>query len=157
LFRRPLELALTAPISARAHGRMMRRLILHLNPALASLPMAGGSPAAPIGPSNFWRFGPLLAENAGKAASRLRRAAGMGLRRHPDPTAPSSVADLWAQEDIRALLQPAAMKTAPLYNSAALGSFLNASQQPGFTDSSKLGRILTIELAAQALARARQP
>ena len=119
--------------------------------------MAGGSPAAPIGPSNFWRFGPLLAENAGKAASRLRRAAGLGPRRRPDPAAPSSVADLWAQEDVRALLQPAAMKTASLYDPAALASFLDASQQPGFTDSSKLGRILTLELAAQALARVRQP
>ena len=52
---------------------------------------------------------------------------------------------------------PAAMKTASLYNPAALASFLDASQQPGFTDSSKLGRILTLELAAQALARVRQP
>src|SRR5262249_44467209 len=64
MFRRPVEVALTAPVATRAHNRMARAMIAHLNPGLAAMPMAGGSPASPVGADNFWRFAPLLAENA---------------------------------------------------------------------------------------------
>jgi hypothetical protein len=152
MFRRPVEIALTAPVAARAHDRMARRLIDHLNPKLAALPMAGGFPASPIGPGNFWRFAPLLAATASKALRRARRM--LGVRPKPvAPAVPSAAADLWAQDDVRALLDPASMKTASLYAPAALASFLAASQAPGFPDSKKLGRILTLELVAQALSR----
>jgi asparagine synthetase B (glutamine-hydrolysing) len=155
LFRRPLEIALTAPVAARAHDRMMRRLIEHLSPALASLPMAGGYPAAQLRPSNLPRFLPLLAKNVSKAVRRVRRSLGRPARPRPDPTARPASADLWAQEDVRALLRPASMKTAHLYDPAALAAFLAESESPGFASDSKLGRVLTLELVAQALDRVR--
>jgi hypothetical protein len=151
MFRRPLEISLTAPIATRARNRMARRLIEHLNPTLAALPMAGGYPASPIRLTNALRFLPLLGENASKAAGRVRRAFSKAPR---TSRAPSVVAELWSQEEIRGLLRPAGMKTERLYRPDALASFLEASQSPGFSAGRQLGRILTLELVAQALARA---
>jgi len=156
MFRRPVEVALTAPVADRAHNRMAREMIAHLNPTLADLPMAGGFPASPIGIENFWRFGPLVAETATKALGRARRLLGFH-RSAASPAAPSAAADLWAQDDVRTLLRPASMRTASLYEPAALARFLADSEAPGFTDRKKLGRILTLELVAQKLARAGAP
>jgi asparagine synthase (glutamine-hydrolysing) len=152
MFRRPLEAALTAPISVRARNRMARALIDRLDPALAALPMAGGYPASPIRLSNAHRFLPLLAENAAKAVQRARRAFGKTASRPPSA---SAAAVLWAQEEVPALLLPARMSTAGLYDPAALAAFFEASKAPGFAEPRKLGRILTLELVAQALSRAR--
>jgi hypothetical protein len=149
--RAPLEVALTAPVAARAHNRMARRLLAHLNPALAALPMAGGYPASPIGVANALRFLPLARETAAKAAGRLRRALG---RPAAGAAGPSVVADLWAREDVREILDPGRMRTAPIYRDGALSAFLRDSQAPGFPAGRKFGRVLTLELVALALARA---
>lgn len=157
MFRRPLEIALTAPVAARAHDRMMRRLIEHLSPALARLPMAGGWPAAQLRPSNLLQFLPLFAKNVSKGVRRVRRSLGKPAPARPDPSARTAAADLWAQDDVRALLRPDAMKTAHLYDPAALAAFFADSQSDGATTDSKLGRVLTLELVAHALDRVNRP
>jgi hypothetical protein len=149
MFRKPVEIALTAPIRSRAHNRMARGLIEHLNPRLAALPMAGGYPASPIRITNAVRFLPLAGEILTKAKRRI-----LGARRGAASAAlPSAVANLWAQDDVRTLLDVRTMKTAGLYREEALASFLRSSETPGFASPRLFGRVLTLELAAQALAR----
>ena len=141
MFRRPLEIALTAPIAARAHDRMMRRLIEHLSPALARLPMAGGWPAAQLRPSNLLQF---LRRSSRRTCRRA--SAGCAARsasppprapiRPPAPPPPTS----GRRTTSRALLRPDAMKTAHLYEPAALAAFFADSQSDGATTDSKLGR-----------------
>jgi hypothetical protein len=47
------------------------------------------------------------------------------------------------------------MLTAACYEPAALRTFLDASQRPGFGEPRPFGRVLTLELVARALAGAR--
>ena len=78
-FRRPMELSLSAAPFDRLRNRMSRRLIEHLDPRLAALPMAEGYPASPLRPWNAHRF--LL------PASRIfieKGAGRLGLRSHSE-------------------------------------------------------------------------
>src|SRR5699024_9746058 len=67
LFRRPIEIALTAPVALRRRGRMARRLLADIDYPLACLPMADGSPARPLAPHAIPYF---LSQRAGELGKR---------------------------------------------------------------------------------------
>lgn len=150
LFRAPMEVALSARPSLRMRHRMVRRLIEHLDPQLAALPLEYGYPASPLRWSNLPAFaGPVLRCGFSKAATRLRRLFGGRL------TAPAprlAIAEFWALDQVRELLDPGAMRTRELYRPQALASWLEASRAPGFGGTARFGRILTLEMVARTVA-----
>jgi asparagine synthase (glutamine-hydrolysing) len=149
LFDAPMAAALSAPPALRQRDRMTRALIEHLHPALAALPMAGGYPALPVRASTLHRFGPLAAELGGKVRRRLFGAPAAS------PGPPGSHATLPAllrDPDVAACLVPDAMASAALYDAGALRAFLSAPDTRGAVACRRLARVLTIELAARALA-----
>ena len=101
MFRQPMEAALSAPPRVRVRNRMTRRLIEHLNPKLAALPLAQGYPATPLRVRNAHRFAPLALEMAFAARRKLWRKSG-GVS--PAFPASSAVRQLWAEEEVCDLL-----------------------------------------------------
>jgi hypothetical protein len=154
MFEGPMRASLSAPPALRRRDRMTRALIEHLNPKLAALPMADGSPALPLRAGTLHRFGPHAAALGGKAWGRVRRKMGGGAAGSggaAGAAAASGVARLWADTDIAALLQPGAMRTRELYERTTIAAFLAAARTPGFDQPRRLGRVLTLELVARAL------
>ena len=48
-------------------------MLKRLQPQLAAVPLEHGYPAEPFGPTNFYRFAPLLTSYAGKAWHKAQR------------------------------------------------------------------------------------
>ncbi|MBI5085308.1 MAG: hypothetical protein HZB13_12005, partial [Acidobacteria bacterium] len=150
-FRRPMELAMATPGTVRLRLGLTTRLIEALNPRLAAMPLEHGYPAQPIRPSNAHRFVvPLIQEYWPKVRQRLpfppARVHGA-----PELSLPARLATLPA---VRSLLDFDSMASATLYNPDVFRPWLQACLTPGAPSSlHRLGRVLTIELAARAAAR----
>ena len=145
MFRRPMELALSAPPSRRVRHRMTRRLIEYLNPRLAAMPLAQGYPALPLRLTTAHKFGPLAMEVARKVQHRVWRKASNGAR----PVNP--IRGLWEQEEVREICDPGSMRTGALYDGRALREFLAASRDTSFPQHARFGRVLTLELLARSV------
>lgn len=150
LFRRPLELAMQAPTSLRRNAKMARLLMMHLNPDLARLPMAGGYPALPLNVRTAHLFFPLGREYAQRAGTRLSKLVwGASATRTCDSEAFSNLSIGGRAMDY---LSPSSMLTAELYNRHALSNLLLSSPTGNTRAAWKLSRLLTLELSARLLA-----
>jgi hypothetical protein len=138
LFRRPLEVTLSAPPKIRIRHRMTRRLLEYLHPDLAAIPLERGEPALPLRMNNAVQFWPIVQEMGGKISHRLLP----GFRHPPNPRAPVP----WQNELFAHFLTPSAMQTASLYNSSFLQSLeQNAAFEPN------IGRVVTLEMALRKI------
>lgn len=149
-FRRPMEVALSAPPSVRLRCRMSRRLIEHQNPVLAALPLAEGYPALPLRLRTAHLFGPLLVQQWHAVQRRLRSAAPISKAVPSSPySAPFS--DLARIDEVRDLLDPSSMLTRDLYNAKVLGGLLSGWETPHFRHAERAARILDLEMLARAI------
>jgi hypothetical protein len=128
---------------------MKRRLIEHFSPRLARLPLADGCPALPLRATNAHLFLPA----ARMISDKLKRTAYPHLAAlgFPVNQAPNPIQMLWEQPAIRELLSPDNMATRALYRPERLKEFLQSSRSEVFTRARRFGRILTLEMLAQAL------
>lgn len=146
MFREPMEIALSAAPHVRVRHRMTRRLIEHLNPRLAAMPLAQGYPALPLRWNTAHRFGPLAGEGARSVQRRLHRI--LPIRRKP--LAPATGENkLW--QHTRELLQPHTMVTRTLYDPTRLNGLIELMNARSFGPSRVSNRILTLELLARAV------
>jgi len=145
VFRDPMEVALGMPAPARLRNRMACRLIEHLDPRLAAMPLAQGYPAQPLRLGNAHRFWPAVAEIWRKGRKRLP------VVRASAPPAANPLLPLWRSGEVAELLDPARMRTAPLYDPARLRTFLAEAREQVYGRVSQLGRVLTLELLARAV------
>jgi hypothetical protein len=151
-FLRTMTPALSAPLATRFGGRMAAQLVERLHPQLASLPMADGYPALPVRLDTAHKFAPLAVDLAQRASRKIVNK----LRGHAPVHVPGAVAQGWDMRDlpeIAAMLDPASLRTRDLYEQAALSGFLEAARARQPIEKAQLGRIVTLELAARALAR----
>jgi hypothetical protein len=155
-FRRTLELALSAPASAKVHHRMSRRLIEHENPYLARLPLPGGYPALPLRLTTMHQFWPVLLHYSRLVIRRLLIHAKLGSRERSIkvlyPNAALPLSQLVGLEEVRTLLDPTQMYTRDLYDTQVLRRELTTCLV-GDTSANayRLGRILTLELLARTV------
>jgi len=147
MFKGTVSAALSAPPEMRRGNRMAPRLIEHLNPKLAALPLAQGYPASPLRLSNAWRFTPRAVELGRKVVGRVKRqvfrigaATGAGI---------GALAKVSAMEGGQAWFDASTWKTREMYKD--LPRFLAASQAPGFSGARHFGRLLTLEMLARTL------
>jgi len=149
LWRIPLEVALTTPASDRVRNRMKRRLIEHFSPRLARVPLTDGCPALPLRVNTAYLFLPAT-RLVSKKVKRIMQPhlAAFGL---PVNKAPNPIRMLWEQREIQELLSPGNMATRTLYRPHGLERFLQSSKAEVFAGVRGFGRILTLELLAQAL------
>ncbi len=148
MWRRPMEMALSAPPSMRVRHRMTRRLIEYLDPKLAAIPLTQGYPALPLRPGTAHLFWPLAQELSFAATKRLRR---FLPKRPPPQVTVNPIKGLWSIEEMREMLDPKTMASASLYNSGPLTGLLRQSQDDHFAGSRRFGRVLTIELLARRI------
>ncbi len=149
-FREPMEAALAVPPRRRVRHRLSRRLIEHLNPRLAALPLEHGYPALPLRWNTWPSFWPLATDAATRALRPVRRLLGF-VPLLVSPAAKRPPAEFWQLEEVRALLDPTQMISRDLYNPAVLRRFLVDSQRPDFPQAARFGRIVTLELLARAV------
>lgn len=151
-FLETMRPALSAPLLGRFGGRMAARLVERLKPELAALPMADGYPALPLRLSTLPRFAPLGMDLAQRA---LRKVTAKLTGRHADhvPGAMAAGFDVRALPEVAELLAPGAMRTRALYDAAALDAFLESARAGRSVQKGQIGRVITLELVALALAR----
>jgi len=128
----------------RDRHRLMRHMMERLDPLVASIETEPGGPAAPWRPSNSLRFLPYYGRIARTAARKVRQRG-----------SPASVRDPEAAEGRRAVLRSlagggdpasATLRSASLFDPRALGDFLSRAANPGFSEASLFGRLVTVEL-----------
>lgn len=159
-FTRVLELAISAPVFAKLHHRLSRRLIEYEEPLLADLPLPGGYPAAPLRLTTMHRFRPVLLHYARIVTRRLLIDARLRKRDRSMkilyPRAPFPLSRLVELEEIRPLLDPNQMHTRELYDDKVLRSELNKCLGDTSTNALRMGRILTLELLARTMSHCRE-
>lgn len=128
---------------------MTRRLIEHLDPRLAAIPLAQGYPALPLRWNTAYLFWPLITEMQQKAVQKVRRKI---LHRAPaGPPLPTLQSQVWKLEEVQELLNPRRMATRDLFRPNELERLVNFSGSPFPGSSRILSRIVTLELLALAL------
>lgn len=156
IFRPVLEAMLQTRSCQRSRSLLVRQTLAEFQPQLAAFPLEHGYPAMPVTYRNFWRFAPILRYYGEKVVQRAERMAG----RSPSPGAasPKSVPvrlQLWSEEKVRELFQPAQTKLDGLMDEKVLGGFLTNSQLENFPYDSQWGRLLTIEYLLTVLEKVR--
>ncbi len=140
---------LATPGTQRARLRFTTRLMESLNPRLASLPLEQGYPAQPVRWSNLHRFAlPLAREYAPKVARKLGLpgwSAGLGAA--PDAGVMKQLGEI---AEVRAMLDPTCMASGSLYRPDPFRAWVRQCLSEGGDESARLGRVLTLELAARA-------
>jgi asparagine synthase (glutamine-hydrolysing) len=144
LFRSVLNAALQTSVRTRKNNKLMRQLITKLQPRLAAYPLEQG--AMPLGLETLPRFVPALWQKGwSKAGEKL-------LNRSSSSAGPESLRfQLWRDEQVQELLEPAGMRLNRLIDSSRLRDFLNSSRQPHFAYDQQWRRVLSLEMALRFL------
>jgi len=120
-----------------------------LNPRLASIPVEQGYPAQPVRWSNAHRFVMPLAREYGPKV--LKRLGVPGLKGGLGAAPPAGLMmQLSESREMREMLDPARMSSAALYQPDRFRTWVEGSLRDGQDESARLGRVLTLELAARA-------
>ena len=150
MFRSVLETMLQTRSMLRWRSLLIRKMLAKFSPKLANYRLEHGFPAQPATWRNFYRFSPLIPYFAGKVGRKIGLSHGttghiVNLR---------SPEQLWRNEQIRELLNPASMKLGSWLDATSLSSFLKRSKEAGFPFSDQWARLLTLECALRFVNRA---
>jgi hypothetical protein len=143
MFRPVLETMLQARFAVRRRSLLVRLMLAKYQPRLAAYPLEHGNPALPATWKTIPTFWPLVPYYAGKVTQRLERKI---LRKQP-AQAQSPRLQLWELDEVKSLLQPAAMKAIAVLDPSEVEAFLQNAQKPGFSQDSEWRRLLTLEWA----------
>lgn len=136
----------------RGRHRLMRTMIHQLDPAIAAIATETGGPAEPIRLANLPRFAPYAWRRGARFGSRLRgRLYGSGAEEEPGPSIIARASLVVRLRD-EGRLDPARMRSGALFDPARLEEALaRAPLAPLTVDWNALGRIITLELALEAV------
>jgi hypothetical protein len=148
-----LNVISVAPRHRRFH-RLMREMIVQLDPRVAAIPTETGGPAEPLRPGNLPRFAPYAWRRANRFANRARgRLPNFGADGAEAADGPAEAAQSALVAELRrdGRLDPATMRSASLYDRERLSELLGrAVSHPMGVDWAAVGRIVTVELALEA-------
>ncbi|MDQ4142711.1 MAG: hypothetical protein M3198_03045 [Actinomycetota bacterium] len=157
-FKDVFSAAFSTNFRYRNNHRLFRHFMHRLNPKLASVRTSRGGPAIPQRATNLHLFWPYYAQVGRKAINKIsHKATGKTFLAAPPPTwlwedrANNSVLDHLGRD---VPFKAATLRSAPLYDHAALDAFLVRARQSDFTQTPMLGRIITIEMALRAVDQA---
>jgi asparagine synthase (glutamine-hydrolysing) len=136
----------------RGRHRLMRSMIGRLDPAIAALPTETGGPAEPVRLTNLPSFAPYFWRRGARFGGRLRgRLYGSGGEETPSPSILARAA-LVGHLRAEGRLDPTRMRSAALFDPERLEDALSrAPEAPLSVDWGALGRIVTLELALEAV------
>ncbi len=157
LFRSVLETVLRINTKLRRRNLLIRKMLFEFQPKLAEFPLEYGYPALPLTCRNFYRFWPVPVSLVRKILPKVVRI----VIRRETPSTPRSDhfperLQLWGEEEVRELLDPATMRLVCLVDSNALSEFLKSSQQKSFPFNDQWARLLSIEYTLQVLENAKK-
>jgi hypothetical protein len=150
MFRPVLETMLQTEQRLRQRSLLVRHVLKRLQPKLAAYPLEHGYPAEPFSLGNAHRFAPLLTSYGRKVWDKGWRVLGVKHTASGVPQAAPARVQLWREEAVRELLQPATMQLRDWLGVDRLQAFLNASQQPNFPYAQQWARLLSLECALRA-------
>ncbi len=133
---------------------LVKSILLKYKPDLAKINVEGRGPAVPLKLTNAHLFLPSRLQRGRKAAGKLAQIAlGKAMLNNVRAEGYSRVE--WRNAILNyaqahTLLEPRMMRSARLYDSAALTTFLAQARTETFHDDEFLGRILTVEMALVA-------
>lgn len=154
-FRPTFAAAFSTSYRHRDNHRLMRHMINRLDPTIAAVRTVTGGPAQPWRLSNLHRFAPYYADVARRTVAKLSyRAIGRAVlapRKPPSPAKERARSTLVRTLRTEGVLDPARMRSAPLYKPGALEPWLDLAERPVFGDNELLGRLVTVELALRTV------
>jgi hypothetical protein len=145
--------AISAAPRHRNFHRLMREIMALLDPRLAAIQTETGGPAEPLRLGNLPRFAPYASRRAKRFGYRLRGKV-LGADSKRPGANPRELARGNAVAALRAAgrLDPARMRSAALYDPARIEGVLDtAVAEPGAVDWALVGRVVTVELALEAV------
>jgi hypothetical protein len=142
MFRSVLETMLQTKASLRKRSLLIRRMLARFQPRLANFPLEHGYPPVPATWKTVPRFLLPLANHYGTKV--LQRAGVVTQHASSLPLRPVRM-EMWQDEEVRQLLNPAAMKSASLFDDVGLANFLSQSRQETFSANKEWSRLLTLE------------
>lgn len=149
MFRSVLETMIRTEPRGRRRSLLIRRMLGIYQPRLAAFPLEHGYPALPANWKTFYRFWPLAGHYGGKILRRAVRLFGEhGLGRAGGEAARLR---LWREEEVGALLRSESMALGELLDRPALAAYLARSRGHDFPYDSQWQRLLSLEMALQAL------
>jgi len=145
--------AISAAPRHRNFHRLMREMMRLLDPRIAAIQTETGGPAEPLRLGNLHRFAPYPWRRGKRFGARLRgRVLGAGGHDSAPSQRELGRANLVAALRAEGRLDPARMRSAELFDPERLGQLLQAGvDAPAATDWALLGRIVTVELALEAV------
>jgi hypothetical protein len=156
LLRSVLEVMLETEARFRRRSLLIRTMLARFCPAWAQVPLEHGYPAQPANLKNLHRFLPLGTYYGRKIISKSLRLAGISRGRAAAPESGVSVREqLWAQEDVRPLLEMRRVFSTGLFDETAFPEFLQRSRLQNPPQNDVWTRLLTLECTLEALERLR--
>ncbi len=156
-----LKASFTTAISAQARHRnfhrLMRKMMQRLDPVIAAIATDTGGPAEPLGIANLYRFAPYPWRRGKRFLTRIRGGLAQLGGGASDSAGGPGPREAALGQVIGALreqgrLVPGQMRSGKLYDQARLAQLLDrAISDPAGADWSTVGRVLTVELALDAL------
>jgi hypothetical protein len=144
--------AISVPPRHRNFHRLMRVMMQCLDPGVAAIPTETGGPAAPLGLRNAYRFAPYPWRRAKRFANRLRNTLPSGPAGSVPSLCEAARGAFVARLRREGRLDPARMASAGLYRREPLAMLLDrAVADPAAVDWTTIGRIVTVELALEAV------
>jgi len=139
----------------KTKNRLVKHMLERYRPALADIEVEGRGPAVPMRITNFYRFIPSQVAFCRKAANKLGEII-FGKSLWPARSYTSYSRLEWRQEILKfaeaeGLFSPSEMRSANLYRFDQLRLFLSQAQTEGFDYDEFLGRVITVEMALQAV------
>ena len=151
LFSSVLETILQTQTFLRRRGLLVRKMLAEFQPQLARYPLEQGYPALPVTWRTIYRFWPVPLYYGKKLLKKgLLQLGYVDARRVPSVRSSKAI-QFWKQEEAQALLRPAGMKSAALFDSTALEAFIERSRLGNFVPNGGWSRLLTLEYTLQVL------
>ncbi|MBI3422434.1 MAG: hypothetical protein HY011_05805 [Acidobacteria bacterium] len=150
MFRPVLETMLQTEQRLRQRSLLVRRMLKRLQPRLAAYPLEHGYPAEPLTLGNAHRFAPLLTGYGRKVWDKGWRVLGVRRASSVERAFEPARVQLWREEAVRELLQPATMCLRDWLGRERLQMFLDASLQMNFPYEQQWARLLSLECALRA-------
>jgi hypothetical protein len=153
--KRMYETAISINYRLRRSHRLERHMIWRLDPRVAAVETDSGGPSEPWRLNNLHRFVPYYTQYTRRAVNKVaQKTFGRSVFRRDE------TGDWWCPPDARRgvlhLLsgngRPSAdsLRSAPLYDRAALDDLFRRAERDDFTDTGLLGRMTAVELSLRA-------
>jgi len=145
-----IDAAFRVPWRFKKNSVLFKRVMAACDRELAEVPLVNGLPARPLGLADWHFIVPYHWRRGKKLFNRLRQATiGKSCTLADDMGTSAAVRRKLASREVQAMLEPANMASAFLYDARQLRQFVQRNYQNGFQDRIQVGLILSFEMTCR--------